>query len=626
MIRRRIKSFCGRHSSVRRTTVSAIIFRVMIALVIFVFVFQFNGNQAEEYASPWQYKCNGGLCQKELITEQDTNPLSLSVCQLCCSQGGILWPKPTGHLSIGTNVVQLNPDNIVLSGISTQTVVGNLLQKNLDRLKATAKKLGAPVTLKDGGTKLVIRFDEKIKVDDAKLTLDTNENYTLQIALIDGQVEARITASTYFGARHAMETLSQLIVLDDLRNQIQIASDVYIADTPKYPYRGILLDTSRNYVDKETILRTIDGMAMSKLNTFHWHITDSQSFPYVSKTWPKFVKYGSYTPTKIYTPEMIKEIVDYALVRGVRVLPEFDAPAHVGEGWQWVGDNTTVCFKAEPWQRYCVEPPCGQLNPTSEKLYDILEGIYKDMLEDFQQPDIFHMGGDEVNINCWKSANIITDWMMKKGWDLSERSFYLLWNYFQTKALEKLEIANGGQNIPVVLWTSGLTNEENLQYLDPAKYIIQIWTTGSDETIGRLLRDDFRVIFSNYDALYLDCGFAAWVGEGNNWCSPYKGWQKIYDNSPLQITKNLGYANKKHLILGGEAALWTEQADSMSVDSRLWPRSAAMAERLWSEPDSSWHHAEQRMLRHRERLVERGVYSDSLEPEWCLQNQGSCYM
>jgi len=155
---------------------------------------------------------------------------------------------------------------------------------------------------------------------------------------------------------------------------------------------------------------------------------------------------------------------------------------------------------------YCVEPPCGQLNPTNERIYEILEGIYKDMIEDFEQPDIFHMGGDEVNINCWKSADIITNWMLKKGWDLSDKSFYLLWNYFQEKALEKLKIANGGKDIPVILWTSGLTDDETLQHLDPAKYIIQIWTTGYDKTISRLLHNDFRIIFSNYDALYLDCG------------------------------------------------------------------------------------------------------------------------
>lgn len=82
----------------------------------------------------------------------------------------------------------------------------------------------------------------------------------------------------------------------------------------------------------------------------------------------------------------------------MRLLPEFDAPAHVGEGWQWVGDGATVCFRAEPWQKFCVEPPCGQLDPTVDKVYTVLAGIYRDMLDVFQ-PDMFHMGGDEVSWN-----------------------------------------------------------------------------------------------------------------------------------------------------------------------------------------------------------------------------------
>lgn len=160
----------------------------------------------------------------------------------------------------------------------------------------------------------------------------------------------------------------------------------------------------------------------------------------------------------------------------------------------------------EPWKNYCVEPPCGQLNPTNEKVYEILEGIYKDMIQDFQ-PDLFHMGGDEVNINCWNTSVAIANWMRTvKGWDLSESSFYKLWDYFQTRAVEKLKMANGGKEIPVILWTSGLTDEKNIKYLDPLKYIIQIWTTKDDLTIDRLLRNNFHVIFSNFDALYLDCG------------------------------------------------------------------------------------------------------------------------
>jgi hexosaminidase len=87
--------------------------------------------------------------------------------------------------------------------------------------------------------------------------------------------------------------------------------------------------------------------------------------------------------------------VEYARERGVRILPELDAPAHVGEGWQWAGPNVTVCVNAQPWNKYCVEPPCGQLNPTNDTVYEILGGIYHDIFALFDS-DLFHMGGDEV--------------------------------------------------------------------------------------------------------------------------------------------------------------------------------------------------------------------------------------
>ncbi|KAK0163603.1 hypothetical protein PV327_007269 [Microctonus hyperodae] len=611
--------------SIRQSAAVAIVLTGMFLILIITLLFQNLHANAEIFSSPWHYKCNGGLCKKYEITPNDSSPTSLDVCQLFCGEGGVLWPKPTVHLSLGNFVAHLNPDKIDLYGISPKSTVGSLLHRNVQILKENVKKLGKDNTKADG-LSLNINIIGLDNFNNNKLTLDTLENYTLHIQQpSDNALNATIAAPTYFGVRYGIETLSQLIVFDDLRNKIQMVRDAFIIDKPVYSYRGILLDTSRNFIDKKTILRTIEAMGMTKLNTFHWHITDSHSFPYVSRSLPNMSKYGAYSQKKIYTEEDIKDIVEFGLLNGVRVLPEFDAPAHVGEGWQWVGDNATVCFRAEPWMNYCVEPPCGQLNPTSDRVYEILESIYRDMLEDFK-PDIFHMGGDEVNINCWNSSSVIRDWMKNKNWNLTESNFINLWDVFQERAYEKLKLANGGKDIPVIVWTSGLTSKANLKYLNPQKYIIQIWTTGTDETIGRLVENNFKVIFSNYDALYLDCGFGAWVGEGVNWCAPYKGWQKVYENSPMNILKQQGYLSKKHLILGGEATLWSEQVDSTSVDSRLWPRSAALAERLWGEPQSSWVHAEHRMLNHRERLVKRGILADSLEPEWCLQNQGHCYL
>lgn len=161
--------------------------------------------------------------------------------------------------------------------------------------------------------------------------------------------------------------------------------------------------------------------------------------------------------------------------------------------------------------------------------------IYGDMITQFK-PDIFHMGGDEVNFNCWNSTNSIVEWMAKeKGWGRSEADFVKLWDYFQNQALERLYKKAGGQ-IPAIMWTSHLTQKEYvLDYLPKDKYIIQIWTKGDDEQVSNLLENGYKLILSNYDALYLDCGFAGWVTDGNNWCSPYIGWQKVYDNKPVNI-------------------------------------------------------------------------------------------
>jgi len=101
----------------------------------------------------------------------------------------------------------------------------------------------------------------------------------------------------------------------------------------------------------------------------------------------------------------------------------------------------------------------------------------------------------------------------------------------------------------------------------------------------------------------------------------------VYDNDPRTLLRNLGVTDPDSLslALGAEAALWTEQADSSSVNSKIWPRAAAMAERLWSDPQSNWQAAESRFLEHRERLVGLGVTPDSIEPQWCVLNQGYCY-
>ncbi|KAG8035189.1 hypothetical protein G9C98_001679 [Cotesia typhae] len=320
----------------------------------------------------------------------------------------------------------------------------------------------------------------------ASLTFETDESYELKMETPMSVAYVRIKAKNYFGLRHGLETLEQLMFFNDITRQIQMPSGAIVIDGPSYPHRGVMLDTSRNFLDKFTIKRTIVGMGMSKLNTLHWHMTDQHSFPYFSRTWPNMTRFGAYSPSKVYTAEDIKEIKDFGIYHGVRVIPELDAPAHVGEGWQWI-DDALICYRDISWTNNCPAPPCGQLNPLNEKVYEVLEGLYKDLLKDFD-PDVFHLGGDQVNKNCWQSSQAIRRWANSTDLNLQNKMFFKLWNNFQARAYQKLKAANGGKDKQAILWTSGeviLWSES----ADKNSLDVQLWPRAV-ALAGRLWNDD----------------------------------------------------------------------------------------------------------------------------------------
>ena len=169
-----------------------------------------------------------------------------------------------------------------------------------------------------------------------------------------------------------------------------------------------LIESNGVYQQSATISdfgRIIDAMSQNKLNVFHWHLTDAQSFPFVSEREPLMAAYGTYSTSQMYRPDDIRRIVHHATVRGVKVVPELDAPAHVGSGWEWGQSQglgqLVLCLDKKPWTDYCGAPPCGLLNPLNEHVYGVLHNIYKDMADLFRN-DVFHMGGDEIDAKCWQ--------------------------------------------------------------------------------------------------------------------------------------------------------------------------------------------------------------------------------
>lgn len=320
----------------------------------------------------WRWECIKGYCQKFRITpETKESAISLPACRLFCSNNAGLWPKPNGNFYMKNLLVHIDSNDITMHSKRSNSPVQELVSTAFTSFKNNVVSLVPLDGRSVGGRPLQVQININNR-DERQLKLNTNESYSISILTTEYSVNTKINSTTYFGARHALETLGQLIIYDDIRGQLQVPGEIYIEDKPLYPYRGILLDTSRNYISVPVIKRIIDGMSLSKLNTFHWHITDSHSFPYVSKSNPNLSRLGAYSPSKVYTPEDVNEIIQFGLERGVRILPEFDAPAHVGEGWQ--DTDFVTCFNQKPWQNYCVEPPCGQFDPTKSGLYDALEG------------------------------------------------------------------------------------------------------------------------------------------------------------------------------------------------------------------------------------------------------------
>ncbi|KAK3908108.1 Chitooligosaccharidolytic beta-N-acetylglucosaminidase [Frankliniella fusca] len=449
-------------------------------------------------------------------------------------------------------------------------------------------------------------------------------------------------------------------------------------------------------------------MAQNKLNVLHWHITDSQSFPYESTSLPQMSAYGAFSPRQTYPSRTVRELSRFALSRGVRLLPELDAPAHVAAGWGWgraagLGE-LVVCAAQQPWARYCIEPPCGQLNPANPNVYRVLAALFHDMLKDFYDAaapgspaPYFHMGGDEVHLGCWNSSREVVDYMSRALGRPKRRKedFIALWGHFQARATQALDRAqqalsqpgesatdaplpdvdvevegNGqgnsvrrrredadpdattfpstflgvpdgdadnvdypledravkvdGEGMPVILWTSELTAANVVEkYLDKNRYVIQLWLRAGDPLARDLVSKGYRVIVSTKDAWYLDHGFGNWKGNSTSGYG-YHPWQVAYDNDPLAGLEGLPGATRQ--VLGGEAAMWGEQADQSGASTKTWPRSAAVAERLWSgSAAGTWTAARIRFVRHRDRMARLGTPSEAVQPEWCTQHEGQCY-
>lgn len=243
-----------------------------------------------------------------------------------------------------------------------------------------------------------------------------DESYTMQI----NSDNITIVAVHYPGAMRALATIAQLVSYSETTGRYTYKmkfAPFDITDSPRYPYRGFMLDTSRRYYKVETLKQTLDILAAAKFNVFHWHAVDDDSFPIELQSYPNITKGGAFQPDQVYTASIIQDVVAHAAKLGMRIIPEFDNPGHTRAiGFDPSVNDLIRCFKKD-WA-YTVPgaykinggPPTGVLDPSYERTYELLQGLFTDFGNLF--PDLFmHLGGDEVLQSCFNENPDIQDYM-----------------------------------------------------------------------------------------------------------------------------------------------------------------------------------------------------------------------
>lgn len=364
-----------------------------------------------------------------------------------------------------------------------------------------------------------------------------NESYDLEVRASG----AKLTAATPLGALNGLQTFLQLVAATPNGFAVQ---GITIHDKPRFTWRGLMIDSSRHFMPVDVVKRDLDGMAAVKLNVLHWHLSDNQGFRVESKRFPKLQELGS--DGLYYTQEEIRDVIAHARDRGIRVMPEFDMPGH-----------TTALLVGYPELAsapgpYAIEREWGvfdpTMDPTREETYKFLGEFIPEMARLF--PDAyFHVGGDEVNGKQWDASPKIQEFKRAHGMKSNQD----LQAYFN-KRLQ--EIVSRSHKI-MVGW------DEVLHPDLPKSIVVQSWR--GQKSLADAATQGYRGILSS--GYYLDLIWPV---------------ARHYAVDPLgDAAANLTLEQQK-FVLGGEACMWAEYVSAETVDSRIWPRAAAIAERFWS--------------------------------------------
>ncbi|KAF9234700.1 glycoside hydrolase family 20 protein [Melanogaster broomeanus] len=508
-----------------------------------------------------------------------------------------LWPIPTG-LSTGTTALTLAPSfnfDVAVSPAPVDLIAAvaqaryYLENDKLGRLVVgrgvndTAALKGAKslpslkLCLTEGATV------DSISAESVKPLGTRSEEYTLTIP-DDGSLATLIANST-LGLYRGLTTFGQLWYYYGGVTYSLIAP-IDITDAPAYPFRGFSLDTSRNFFPVADLTRTLDAMSWVKINMFHWHITDSQSFPLMVAQYPELATNGAYSADEMYSEDDMQYIVEYAAARGIDIMLEIDTPGHTAIIGTTYPDYV-ACFDASPWSTYANEPPAGQLRFALPEVMNFTASLLSSIAKTLPSY-YFSTGGDELNTNCYAD-----DYPTQQQLNATNMTLNGALNTF-TETTHGALIAEGKTPVVweemVLNWNITLSNET----------IVMVWISSEDAVA--VAERGFRIVQAPSNYFYLS-----------------------YTFDPLANLTESQYG----LVLGGEQILWAEQSGPQNLDPIVWPRAASSAEIFWSakQPTGAPLNVTEALPRLHDirfRMVQRGLNPIPLQPQWCALRPDAC--
>eukprot|EP00753_Platysulcus_tardus_P019726 PLAT7474.1.p1 GENE.PLAT7474.1~~PLAT7474.1.p1 ORF type:complete len:535 (+),score=242.67 PLAT7474.1:73-1605(+) len=503
-------------------------------------------------------------------------PALLVALALLATGAHAVWPMPASQ-TMGSGSLSVD-----------SSFQWNVTGKTDDVLAAALKRTRAFMLGPSGGAAAQrssatsrLTSVEVFVADLADLQPEVSENYTLSIAS-DGRAE--LHAYTQWGALYGLETLAQLVDFDASTSAFSISGvPLTIQDSPRFPHRGFMIDSSRHYLPVETILSVIESMAYHKLNVLHWHAVDAQSFPVVIPSRPKLAEEAAWAAGASwrYSAQDIATVIAHGRMYGIRVLPEFDIPGHA---YSWGKGYPSVTASCPSYAHNINNIP---LNPVVNATWDVVSDVISYVGSSFND-SWMHTGGDEVVFGCWTEDDSIAAWI--KQHDSSALGVEQL---FQDKLKPLVSSAGKTQ----VVWEDMFNNGVKL----PSDTVIEVWSTF--QTLAKVLRAGYR-------ALLAQC----WYLDMESWT-----WETFYNCEPTSLPSGNYTPAQLANLKGGEIAAWAEHLNAINIFQQMFPRTSAAAERLWSPKHvTSTTDALPRLVELQCRMVRRGVAFPPLQPSVCV--------